>query len=351
MLSRETTDKEDDVLQSSYELKADLYYAYANIHAYVVDPYTTHLPETLFQVARFILNSMGNVEAIPYGISKASTLYTLAKQALALGAYKLARQTYDRLSLLQIPARKLEEVEHDMLMVQAKQMRDDPDHLPVCYRCGAINPLLNPFTNKFAKGDVCTNCGHPFIRSFANFDILPLVEFIPDPRNISDEEAIELIRQPSGSGARQKGGAGSRANGSGGWKEGKVGESDMMTMDNTEDEDEPYVGMGDGGADLFTTCLNRALEQQNASSRYVPIIVDANTLLSLKRTEVFVAKPAPSSKKQKVVFYRNMLPDIAIALSQPCRRFFHLEDFEFAYLSNEGCPYSRIREVGEYGTL
>lgn len=29
-------------------------------------------------------------------------------------------------------------------------------------------------------GDVCTNCGHPFIRSFLNFEILPLVEFVPD---------------------------------------------------------------------------------------------------------------------------------------------------------------------------
>ena len=45
---------------------------------------------------------------------------------------------------------------------------------------------------------------------------------------------------------------------------------------------------------------------------------------------------------------RNMLPDIPIAISQPCHRFFHLEDFEFAYLSTKRCPYSRLKNVGEY---
>jgi len=182
-------------LQAEYEHKADLYYAYASVHAYVTDPFTSLQPEMLFQVARFIINSLGSTEVIPFGVSKASTMYTLARQAMLLGAYKLARHAYDRLSKLTVPERKQEEVELDMLLVQAKPVRDDPDHLPVCYRCGSTNPLLNPFSNRFAKGDVCTNCGHPFVRSFINFDILPLVEFVPDP-SISDEEAVELIRQP-----------------------------------------------------------------------------------------------------------------------------------------------------------
>ncbi len=48
---------------------------------------------------------------------------------------------------------------------------------------------------------------------------------------------------------------------------------------------------------------------------------------------------------------RNMLPEIAIAISQSCHRFFHLEDFEFAYLSNKACPFSRRADIGEYGSL
>lgn len=254
--------------QAIYGQKADLYFAYSNVHAFVTDPFTSFQPEMLFQVSRYILNSLGNSESIPFGISKAATLYTLARQAMPLGAFKLARHVYDRLSMLQTlqltlsKSKKQDEIELDMLVVQAKPVRDDPDILPVCYRCSSTNPLLNPFTNKFAKGDVCTNCGHPFVRSFVNFDILPLVEFVPDFR-ISDDDAIELIRQAGGSRA----GEGVEKSG---WKEGKEGESDMMTLD--DDEDNPPHGGYDGYTgssfrggeeqDLFTRCVNNALENQ-----------------------------------------------------------------------------------------
>ena len=97
-------------LQSEYEHKADLYYAYASVHSYVTDPFTSLQPEMLFQVSRFIINSLGNAENIPFGISKASTIYTLARQAMMLGAFKLARYAYDKLSKLQVPDRKIDEV-------------------------------------------------------------------------------------------------------------------------------------------------------------------------------------------------------------------------------------------------
>jgi intraflagellar transport protein 122 len=268
--------------QFEYELKADLYFAYASVHSFVTDPFTSQQPEMLFQVARFIVNSLGNSETIPAGISKANTLYTLARQAMQLGAFKLARHAYDRLSKLQMTGRKQEEVEVEMLLVQAKPVRDDPDHLPVCYRCGSTNPLLNPFTNKFAKGDVCTNCGHPFVRSFINFDILPLVEFVPDP-SISDEEAIELIRQPPpahsskqgafGAGASKGGKAGGKGAG-GGWKESRAeGGADLLSFEGAGGRGEgkeldevdamhEALGVNAGESDLFTRCLNLTLEKQ-----------------------------------------------------------------------------------------
>lgn len=255
MLSREAED-DDPSTQSAWEHKADLYFAYASVHAFVTDPFTSHQPEMLFQVSRFIINSLGSSETIPHGISKAATLYTLARQAMVLGAFKLARHAYDRLGKLQLPPRKQDEIEVDMLVVQAKPVRDDPDHLPVCYRCSSTNPLLNPFTNKFAKGDVCTNCGHPFVRSFISFDILPLVEFVPEP-SISDEEAIELIRQPPSEGRRFGNGKGGRG---GQWKEEKDGEADMMTFDNPSSYDDENFASSDG--DLFMKSLNRTLENQ-----------------------------------------------------------------------------------------
>lgn len=257
MLSKDP-DSDNMKLQADWERKADLYFAYSTIHAYVTDPFTSHQPETLFQVARFIINSLGSAETVPHGISKASTLYTLARQAMILGAFKLARHAYDRLGKLQIPARRQAEVELDMLIIQAKPVRDDTDHLPVCYRCSSTNPLLNPFTNKFAKGDVCTSCGHPFVRSFINFDVLPLVEFIPES-SISDEVAIELIRRPPSDGRRKKN---DRANGR--WKEGKENESDTLTMDSlsSANEDDHTMAGGANDNDLFARCLNIALESQ-----------------------------------------------------------------------------------------
>lgn len=247
-----------------YVHKADLYFAYANVHTYVTDPFTSHQPEMLFQVSRFIINSLGSSEIIPNGISKANTLYTLARQSMALGAFKLARHAYDRLSKLQMTDRKTEEIEIDMLLVQAKPVRDSPDHLPVCYRCSSTNPLLNPFTNKYAKGDVCTNCGHPFVRSFINFDILPLVEFVPEPA-ISDEEAIELIRQPPASKGNpfysSMGSATGNESKAGGWKESKQSGAEMLTFDGPDGGE---YGEADviGDDDQFTKCVNFTLEKQ-----------------------------------------------------------------------------------------
>ena len=259
---------------ASFSMKADMYYAYSIVHAYITDPFTSFEPELLFQVSRYILNSLGNTDIIPFGISKAATLYTLARQAMHLGAFKLARHVYDRLSSLQTihlsKIKKQDEIELDMLIVQAKPVRDDPEILPVCYRCSSTNPLLNPFTNKFAKGDVCTNCGHPFVRSFVNFDILPLVEFVPDSK-ISDDEAIDLIRQV-GNRSKGRGGRGKSSR----WKEGKEGESDMMTLDDEGDRGgyDNYQGGGFGEGDdqdLFTRCVNATLESQVSLSIYLSV--------------------------------------------------------------------------------
>lgn len=339
MLSKES-DGEDHALQSEYEHKADLYYAYSSIHTYITSPFTSYQEDMLFQVSRFIINSLGNADSIPGGISKASTLYTLAKQAMKVGAYKLARHAYDRLSKLQVPSKKQEEIELDALIVQARPVSDEKDYLPTCFRCFTVNPLLNPFTKY--KGDVCTSCGHPFVRSFINFEILPLVEFVPEP-SISDEEAIELIRQSS-----SKEGSSIKKGGRHGGSESKVDNADVLTFG--DDEGKSNFGSSKGGPgeqDLFARCMNHAIESQD--NNYCPVTVNVKILMAMNRTEVFVCRP--SSKQKRCTFYKNMLPDISIAISQSCHRFFHLEDFEFAYLSEQACPYSRLKNVGEYGSL
>lgn len=336
LLSKEAAKNGDTVEQSNSEFKADLYYAYSYIHSFTCDPFTNQQPEVLFQVARFIINSScRSFDSTPLGVSKGYTFYALAKQSMKLESFKLARHCYEMIGRLQIPRRKYEEIELEMLMVQAKAPRDNPDTLPVCYRCGATNPLLNPGSNKLAEGDVCTTCGHPFVRSFINFEILPLVEFMPESA-IGDDEAIDLIRQSSSS---TSGKSQDSSSGIGRYDASESGEYKI----------EGKFGSLISGEDSFNECINKTLEMQQDTRAYMPVSVDISALLSINRSEVFICKPSTEGKR--ATFYRNMLPDIAIAISRPCHRFFHLDEFEFAILSNGGkCIYSQAA-VSEYGSL
>ena len=49
----------------------------------------------------------------------------------------------------------------------------------------------NALINK--TGDICTSCGHPFIRNFIGFDTLPLVEFVPKD-NIPHKKVLEFLK-------------------------------------------------------------------------------------------------------------------------------------------------------------
>jgi len=126
---------------------ADVYGAFQHINTYTQEPFTALSPRTLFQVARFILNTLGSGEP-PFGISKVATLYTITKQAQALGARTFARSCFARLLTLHLPPSWRDALEVDMLHLQAAQLgnegRDENELRPVCYQCGHVNPFLNP---------------------------------------------------------------------------------------------------------------------------------------------------------------------------------------------------------------
>jgi len=81
--------------ESSFE-DSHLYYAYHLIHSYCHDPFTLHQPEVLLRASLFLINSLTDTMT-PLGISRANILYTLAKQAMLLGANDLARYAYTQL--------------------------------------------------------------------------------------------------------------------------------------------------------------------------------------------------------------------------------------------------------------
>jgi hypothetical protein len=53
--------------------------------------------------------------------------------------------------------------------------------------------------------------------------------------------------------------------------------------------------------DLFNRCLTYTLDRQQ-NKGYIPVQVNANTLLAMKRSEVYVCKP--SSNQRRATFYK-----------------------------------------------
>jgi len=364
-----------------YLHRADIYAAYQHIEN-LYQPFTLAQPEANFHVSLFLINTLSSraSQVIPHGISMLRILSTLASNAKHLGAFKLARYAYDRLLMLALPEKDREKIELDMLTIQAKPVRDHQDLLPACYLSGITNPLLNPFLT----GDVSINCGHPFIRSFISFEVLPLVEFVPAP-GITDEDAIELIRTPPKEGVRR------RIPGS------THGPSDGDLEDDPTFE--AIKGGGGEGSDHFSDAVNKALaifeghsQEAKTSSRpteksqqgeYVPVVCSADALLSLRRDEIFCLRPRVEMalhqhpRKEELLsqydtsnasgavtysaggrgvqycrFFRNMLPDTCpIALSQPAGRFFLEEEFELSLLKDGCCPLSRVPvdKLPDYG--
>ena len=62
-----------------HQSKASIYYAYHTIQRYTDEPFTSYMPEALFNISRYLLHEL--VRDQPKGVSKFAVLYALAKQA------------------------------------------------------------------------------------------------------------------------------------------------------------------------------------------------------------------------------------------------------------------------------
>lgn len=343
-------------VENFWELRrrADAYYAYSYIHAYIQEPFTTLLPENLFNCALYLWNMLASsafsnqppskmlfhelnscvreephgsqkgqgkghlLREVPLGISRVYILYTLAKQAQNMGAYKLARMAYDKLQVLRVPPSWQHQIDLSCLAIRSKAYSDQDELLPVCNWCMTTNPLLR--TNL----DSCINCGHPFVRTFLGFDVLTLVEFQPES-TISTEEATKLIlRDPPGNRQRHDG-----------WRESTRGDADVMTLDGPEE----------GDSDLFVQKMLDAASYVVPGEPYQPVRVDTMTLLDLRPEEVYVVDFRKFSPILPVKFYRSMIPELAIALCSACCHFFHQETWELEFLQNKCCPYCGSKEI------
>eukprot|EP01061_Rhynchopus_euleeides_P016277 TRINITY_DN27556_c0_g1_i1.p1 TRINITY_DN27556_c0_g1~~TRINITY_DN27556_c0_g1_i1.p1 ORF type:complete len:1234 (+),score=571.29 TRINITY_DN27556_c0_g1_i1:232-3933(+) len=323
-----------------YRTRGEIYYAYSVLHKYHEVPFCLTDPLGLFHASRWLLMNIGAV--CPYGVSRLVIVLALAKLSKQLEAYKIARTAYEKLQRYVVPNHLIDQLDIAAIQIRSKPFTDKEDVLPMCYRCSFTNPLLND------QGDGCTQCLHPFVRSFCSFDHLPLVQFeLSD--GISDEEALAILSSNSRLGKKQ----------AGDWKEKNA--DGVQTLTFTGDDGTGHADMleVDGGMNLndpFTRQL-MALDFQGSTERkYQPVIVDRETLRQMKRDDIFVVRWTTASTKEgiqaeegllpkelRLAYYRNVVPDLPVVLCKSCNHFFHEDDYEFEVLKTGGCPFCRAK--------
>ncbi|XP_056357716.1 intraflagellar transport protein 122 homolog [Oenanthe melanoleuca] len=305
-IARENEAQQTEMLQKFHHFQhlAEVYHVYHFIQRYTEEPFSFHLPETLFNISRFLLHSL--TKETPLGISKVNTLLALAKQSKALGAYKLARHAYDKLQGLQIPARFQKSVELGSLTIRSKPFHDSEELVPLCYRCSTNNPLLNNL------GNVCINCRQPFVFSASSYEVLHLVEFYLED-GITDEEAIALIDLEAPRVSK--------------WKETMSEHTQSLKLDDSTDIIE------DG--DPFTAKLSF-----EGGSSFAPVVLGRAALRALSRRDVLLRRWPPPLRCQ---FFRSLLPDAAVTVCPSCFQMFHTEDYELLILQHNCCPFCRRR--------
>jgi intraflagellar transport protein 122 len=316
---------------------ANIYYAYSFVRDYIEEPFTTMVPEHVFQISLYLWNILSSpkpsdmaqgvqadknqaVKEVPHGVSRVYILYALAKQGQALGAFKLARTAFHRTEQLVVPAMWQPQIDLACLGLRSRPYSDSEDLMSVCNRCMTTNPLLRP------NNDSCITCSHPFIRSFLGFEVLPLVEFAPEP-DIPPAEILELIKKET---KGRRGGMGGD-----GWRERVDNGAETLIMDGD--------GMGDGmdedGTDLFVQKMLDAASYIVPGEPYQVVRVDRETLAAIPPEEVYIVDRTQHSPYLPVQFFRLMIPDIPVTLCKFCGRFYHQETWELEYLKQEKCPF------------
>ncbi len=93
-------------------------------------------------------------------------------------------------------------------------------------------------------------------------------------------------------------------------------------------------------SDLFGVAINNVLEDLEEGV-YIPVKADESILRQISREDVFVIKCEETSDYTKQIshrYFKNVIPEIGIAVCQNCNSFFHEENFEYHSLKEESCP-------------
>jgi len=310
----EAGETEQDMLEkfTKYQRLAEIYYVYHSIHMYAEEPFTSHLPEALFNLSRFLIHATTawQYDVPPKGVSKVSTLWALAKQARHLGAYKVARYAYEKLQQFKLPTRFQDTVDIGSVSIRSKPFYDAEDLMPLCYRCSTTNPCMSP------QGSKCVNCRQPFVYSFSSFEVLPLVEFTLE-KGISDEEACRLIESTLG----------------------RKSEDNDVHYDVTNEVQSLKIQSGGGDFNKISEDpFDAGLLTFDPEGNFQPVVCNRKVLSQLQSTEVIIRK---WNQPLRFQFFRNLLPEVQITMCDSCFQMFHSDDFELVVLQKHACPFCR----------
>uniref|UniRef100_A0A3Q3KMC4 Intraflagellar transport protein 122 homolog n=1 Tax=Monopterus albus TaxID=43700 RepID=A0A3Q3KMC4_MONAL len=295
----ESEEQRDEMLKKfgRFQHLAELYHVYHSIQHYTDEPFSSHMPETVGEI-NISLSTFPPVNVHFLDMIFSNTLYALAKQSQKLGAYKLARYSYEKLQELHIPSRFQESIELGSLTIHSKPFHDREDMM--CYRCSTNNPL---------EGFICVSNASSLCT-----EVLPLVQFYLE-EGISDEEAVSLIDLE----VPQMG----------------LEDAHWQSMDSSGIL---LIVMHDGLDDAKTDPFMAKMSFEQGGSDFVPVKVSRSVLRSMSRRDVLIKRwPRPL----KWEYFRSLLPDVSITMCPTCFKMFHSEDYELLVLQHNCCPYCR----------
>jgi len=306
-------DKDDAIedFWKNYYL-AEAYYIYKFIHEFTHLPFISQSTETLFKMAQTVYNLSVHCEEIP----RVATLRVLALTSATLQSFKVGRKAHSELLKLNIDPSWRAQLDASALKMRTKPHTDKDELIPVCYRCGEANPILND------KGEECVNCGNPFIRSFLSFDILPLVEFKPDPK-LTPEETEELLK--------------------------RCDDNDISDVELEDSNDEVQIlDLGDasedelnGGSATFFEILSRPENMTPQGGACQSLILHSGELAALDYQNVIIQNFGDGSLRR---YFYNVFPEIVIAKCQTCQHCFIEDEFNFHLAIHDCCPLCQLED-------
>ncbi|KPI86769.1 putative WD40 repeat protein [Leptomonas seymouri] len=332
--------------------RGDIYYAFQSVYAHTTQP-LPYNELSLFRTSKYLLGMCAG-SAIPMNVGKAAILYTLSRIANRLEMVRTARTVFEKLQTVILPVSMMEQVDVETLVMRSKPVKDREELLDYCFRC---NQLIQQLT---IAGDRCPNCFHPCVRSFVNFECLPLVEFILD-NDVTDEEAERIIvsgvgrrrsaddEHNNGSGTPTAAAASKHSNAKG-WQSDTGANVINFEADNIDYEiDQQLHAMGrskaaaNKGGDPFFTQLQYVMRPGRTNGVYQPFVATADVLKGFRRDEVFIVRPPYGTLPVPNRYYRLMRTDVSILLCGGCQHFFISADYEAECMKGSGCPLCRYR--------